>query len=388
MSRVYISLYGVGLGHASRMLPVANGLAKQGTEVRFSTFGDAVKYVEMHGYRCFDVPPVEFGWSPDRGFTLTTSIKKLPKNFINYMSQRRKERRNISGFNPDVVVSDTRLSSLVAAKQLKLPVITIINQIKLLLSTGIRELSIARSFEHHLAESLGKRWARSDSLLIPDLPPPYTLSEQNIWGIKSVSNKLEYIGFMAPKPTIQEEYVDKVAKLLGFDRSKPIVFGHISGPAATKIVALKKVVEALQGMEDVQFVVSEGRPKGDTVPRRIRNSWYFEWCPVKDEVFAMSDLLIMRGGHSVLAQAMQFGKPVVSIPIENHGEQLGNARKAEKMGLGLMLNQKDLTPQDIASSVQQVLNDSRYASKARMLMEMTEKMDGTENLIQKVRSYL
>ena len=228
----------------------------------------------------------------------------------------------------------------------------------------------------------------SDSVLIPDLPPPYTLSEENLWQVGSVSNKLEYIGFMAPKSVVNEEYIDKVAKLLGFDRSKPTVFAHISGPSATKIVVLKKIIEAMQNVENIQLVVSEGKPKGDTVPRKIRNGWYFEWCPVKDEIFAMSNLLIMRGGHSTLAQAIQYGKPVVTIPIENHGEQLGNARKAEKIGLGLMLAQKDLKPENISDAVQQVLKDSSFESKTKILMEIANKMDGTNAIAQKVRSYL
>jgi uncharacterized protein (TIGR00661 family) len=96
----------------------------------------------------------------------------------------------------------------------------------------------------------------------------------------------------------------------------------------------------------------------------------------------------MRGGHSTLAQAIQYGKPVVAIPIENHGEQLGNARKAEKMGLGLMLAQKDLKPENISDAVHQVINDSSFESKTKMLMQVANKMDGTNAIVQKVRSYL
>ena len=39
----------------------------------------------------------------------------------------------------------------------------------------------------------------------------------------------------------------------------------------------------------------------------------------------MSNLLIIRGGHVVISQAIQFGKPMISIPIENHRQQLGNS---------------------------------------------------------------
>jgi UDP:flavonoid glycosyltransferase YjiC (YdhE family) len=388
MNKVYMSLYGVGLGHASRMLLVANRLAEEGTDIKFSSFGDAVNYVNMHGFECFDVPPVEFAWSPDKGFSIKSSITKLPENFVHFMGQCGCEGSNITKFNPAVVVSDTRLSSLVIAKMLGLPTITILNQVKLLFSPRLREVRVARMFERCIGEFLGGLWALSDSVLIPDLPPPYTLSEENLWQVGSVSKKLEYIGFMAPKSVVNEEYIDKVAKLLGFDRNKPTVFAHISGPSATKMLVLKKIIEAMQSVENIQFVVSEGKPNGDTVPRKIHNGWYFEWCPVKDEIFAMSNLLIMRGGHSTLAQAIQYGKPVVTIPIENHGEQLGNAKKVEKIGMGLMLAQKDLRPENISDAVQQVMNDSSFEIKTKMLMEIANKMDGTNTIVQKVRSYL
>ena len=388
MIRAYFSLYGVGLGHASRMLLVANRLAEEGIDIKFSSFGDAVNYVNMHGFECFDVPPVEFAWSPDKGFSIKSSITKLPENFVHFVGQCGREGSNIAKFNPAVVVSDTRLSSLLVAKTLRLPAITILNQIKLLLSPRLREFRAARAFERCTGEFLGGLLAMSDSVLIPDLPPPYTLSEENLWQVGSVSNKLEYIGFMAPTSEVNEEYVDKVAKLLGFDRGKPIIFAHISGPSATKMLVLKKIIEAMQNAENIQLVVSEGKPKGGTVPRKIRNGWYFEWCPVKDEIFAMSNLLIMRGGHSTLAQAIQYGKPVVTIPIENHGEQLGNARKVEKIGLGLMLPQKDLKPENISGAVHRVLNEHTFESKTKMLMEIANKMDGTNAIAQKIRSYL
>lgn len=386
MNKLYFAMYGVGLGHASRMLLVANNLSSDAT-IQFSSFGDAVDYVRMHGFECLSVPSVDFGWGTDSGFSIKESIMKLPKNFLHFTAQLGTEGRNIRSFKPDVVVSDTRLSSLFMAKTFDVPCITILNQIKLLLSPRLREVSVARLFEDMLGEVLGSFWSMGESVLIPDLPPPYTLSEQNIWPVGSAANKLKYIGFMAPKPTISEEYADKVAKLLGFNPRKPVVFAHISGPHETKMVVLKKVMDAFKDNDKIQFVVSEGKPSGDTVPRRMRNGWYFEWCPVRDEIFAMSDLLIMRGGHSTLAQAIQYGKPVVTIPIENHGEQMGNANKAQKIGLGLMLKQKELKPEDVASAAERVLNDSSFDSNAKMLMDIANKLNGTENIVNTVKSY-
>jgi UDP:flavonoid glycosyltransferase YjiC (YdhE family) len=124
------------------------------------------------------------------------------------------------------------------------------------------------------------------------------------------------------------------------------------------------------------------------VPKKVGESgWYYEWCPVRDEVFAMSDLMVLRGGHVALSQAIQFGKPVVTIPIENHGEQLGNSAKTAELGMGVMVHPKGIKPEQLADSIAQVLANPEYKKKAVELQKMAEKLDGIENIAKIIRSY-
>jgi UDP:flavonoid glycosyltransferase YjiC (YdhE family) len=89
-----------------------------------------------------------------------------------------------------------------------------------------------------------------------------------------------------------------------------------------------------------------------------------------------------------LSQAIQFGKPVITVPIENHGEQLGNCAKIEELGAGLMLHPKRLRAEQLADSIEKVLGDSYYNKKAAELQNLTEKLNGINNVVQIVRSYL
>jgi len=41
----YFAPYGVGLGHASRLVMVADQLRENGVDVRFSSYGEAASYV-------------------------------------------------------------------------------------------------------------------------------------------------------------------------------------------------------------------------------------------------------------------------------------------------------------------------------------------------------
>jgi UDP-N-acetylglucosamine--N-acetylmuramyl-(pentapeptide) pyrophosphoryl-undecaprenol N-acetylglucosamine transferase len=386
----YFAPYGVGLGHASRLVMVADQLQNNDIRVRFSSFGEAASYITMRGYECATVAPVEFAWSMEGGFSIKNSLANIPLWFANFSRQVNQETRNMTMYSPDIIVSDSRLSPLLAAKLLRIPSIVILNQVKLLLSPRLRELAVARLFEKMVGELLGSMWNMADRVLIPDLPPPYTISAHNVWEVGSTAPRLEYIGFTSPKPFVTEGEVNRVVKKLEFDRSRPVVFIHVSGPAGTRMALVRVALEASKMLDSkIQFVISEGNARGSTEPRKVgKSGWYYEWCPVRDEIFAMSELLVLRGGHVALSEAIQFGRPVVTVPIENHGEQLGNSAKIAELGMGVMLRPKGLKAEQLASSISEVLGNPQYRRKAAELQKMTEKLNGIENVVQIVRSYL
>ena len=67
---------------------------------------------------------------------------------------------------------------------------------------------------------MGGLWNTSDKILIPDLPPPYTISEETINTVKSIKSKINYIGFIAPKKNISDDKVDNVIKSIKIDKNK------------------------------------------------------------------------------------------------------------------------------------------------------------------------
>jgi UDP-N-acetylglucosamine--N-acetylmuramyl-(pentapeptide) pyrophosphoryl-undecaprenol N-acetylglucosamine transferase len=389
LAKAYFTPYGVGLGHASRMMMLAERLGDSDVDIRFSSFGEGARYISMQGYECMTVPPVEFAWSIEGGFSVKYSISNIPLWFTNFPRQIKDEINNIIKYDPNIVVSDTRLSSLVASKILNIPSVVILNQVKLLLSPRLREFKICRAWEKMNGEFLGLIWRIADRILVPDLPPPYTIAEQNIWETSSVMKKLEYVGFTAPKSHITEAQLRDAAAHLGIDRSKPIVFIHISGPLKTRIPIIRTSIEACKSLRpEIQYVISEGRPGGDIQPKKItRLGWYYEWCPIRDEIFAMSDVLVLRGGHTTISQAIQFGKPLITIPIENHSEQLGNSNKIAKIGIGIRLEANKIKANQITCAIHQLLDDNRFQQKAEELMRLTERLDGIDNIVKIVRSY-
>ncbi len=368
---------------------VAERFQDLGTASKFSSFGEAARYISSLGYKCNLVPSIEFGWTSGGHFSITSSIANIPRYFVNFVRQVNQEIRYMIEYRPDIVVSDTRLSPILACKSLGLPSIVVLNQIRLLLSPRLRRYLVARSFEVVNGEILGLAWTLTDKILIPDLPPPYTISENNVWRTYSVRNKLKYIGFTTPRTYVQESKLKKVRSELSLTH-KPLVFVHISGPRQTRMPLVRLAMNACRNLgADIQYIVSAGNPEGDPTPKSIHNTgWFYEWCPIRDEIFSLSDIIVIRGGHAAISHAIGFGKPIVTIPIENHGEQLGNSRKLAGLGLGIAVDARPLRSEQISEAISTILKEPAYQKKASEMMELSNNLNGIDNIVNIVRSYL
>ena len=389
LQRVYLAPYGVGLGHASRLLTLAENMKKPGIEMLFSSFGEACNYIESQGYECEKVPPVEFMWGKDGEFSVMSNINKIPQWLVNLPVQINKEIKYMKKFDPQVIISDSRLSPLIAAKLLDLPKILIINQVKLLLTPRLREFKAGRFYETCNGELMGGIWNMSDRILIPDLPPPYTISESTINSVRAIKSKLDYVGFVTPRAQITDASLSKTKEALQIDTTKPLIFVHISGPMGTRMPIIKKLIDAFKEQPSIQFIFSEGKSNGNIVPRKIANNiWYFEWCPYKDEIYFLSDIIIMRGGHTAISQAIQYGKPIISIPIQSHGEQMSNSSKIERLGIGKAINSKKMNQTMLIDAVNELIYDKSYKDNITNLMKLSDKLDGIQNIKDIVLSHV
>ncbi|VFJ15201.1 UDP-N-acetylglucosamine--N-acetylmuramyl-(Pentapeptide) pyrophosphoryl-undecaprenol N-acetylglucosamine transferase [Candidatus Nitrosocosmicus franklandus] len=388
VQRVYLAPYGVGLGHASRLILLAESLNRLSIRFHFSSFGEASHYIKGQGFECNLVPPVEFHWGKDGEFSVKNNINKIPQWLVNLPWQINKEIKYLKKFNPQVVVSDSRLSPLIASNILQIPRILVINQIKLLLTPRLREFKAAKIFETCNAELMGGLWNIADRILVPDLPPPYTISEENINSVKSVRKKIEYIGFTTPRVELSQTHINKVRRDLKLDSTKPVIFVHISGPQDTRLPIINALIRILKNQRVFQIIISEGKANGSVQPRKIsENIWYYEWCPCRDEIFLISDILIIRGGHTAISQAIQFGKPFISLPIESHGEQLSNAEKIVKLGIGCKIDAKSINDEVLFNTLTELFSNLKYKEEIDKLAEISTKLNGIENIKNIILSY-
>ncbi|MGI0090811.1 MAG: glycosyltransferase [Nitrososphaerales archaeon] len=388
MRKIYFPVFGSGLGHITRINEIANCLRKEGDDFLYSTFGEALDYLKRNNEKVVECPSVDLRWNESGGFSSKDSFVRFPSLFLDFTNQVRFEFDKMSKFDPNLVVSDSRLSAVFAARMESLPMITILNQFKILFPPRFRESIGSKLYERIAGNVLGLFWDLSSEVLMPDLPPPYTISEANVAG-SDVSSRVKYVGFIAPTIHAPAERLEKVKKSLSLD-SRPLVFIQVSGPNVTK---RRFVDTALVSTDELSrkynVVVSMGNANASSEPRRLANdAWLYEWCPIKDELFVLADLLVARSGHTTISQCIDLGKPAVLAPIYNHSEQIWNAEKFQKMGLGIEIRAENLSARKLVDSVEACIEDSRYAGNAHKLQSVSRQYNGLDSAVQIINSYL
>ncbi len=384
MPLAYLPAFGSGLGHVSRISIIAGELQSNGFDVRFSSFGEGAKYLRELGFECDACPEIDVGWA-DGKVSVRKTLLSLPSMTVNFAKQVRFEMKNMSALKPRVVFNDSRLSSVIAASRKHIPCITMLNQIRIKMPEG-KWSRVSRIGEEAGAELLGRMWALSKEILVPDLPPPYTICEKSISNISSVKKKISYAGFVVKKKEFTNRELAKLRSTFGIKGSK-LFFAQISGPRGTREGVVSKVIEASEkASSDFSLIISGGMVGGKTEPMKIGNCWYFEWCPIRDELFALADYSIVRGGHSTIAQSLSYGKPMIVLPIEKHSEQIGNGSKVSELGAGICVKAEDLNAETLLESAEQISSDDKYTKRAQEIAKVAENYEGPPNAARAVLS--
>jgi len=358
---ILISPCGMGLGHASRMLTLGERLSQRGFKVVFSSYGDAVNYIVKHGYICFKTSTLSYKEDDEGGIavkdTLASGIKGL-KIFLKHIAD---EVRLIASYNPSLVISDSRLSTLVGAYVLGVPSILVANQLKVPLP--VREPNKAKLLLRGVAESyfnafLEAGWSLAERIYVPDFPPPYTISKYTL-PTSSLRRKMIFAGPLLstwPEELPPRDVLKEKLRM----RGKRVVLIGISGLKGERENFLKSLARRLgqhSPLRSVVFIMSKGNPSGTAI-RKIGNAIIYDWLPNRYEWLKACDLVITHGGHTSVIEALIYGVPAIHVPNPGHLERFFNAKSAEELGVALLA-----TPQNLGEKVLEALEREELSER-------------------------
>jgi len=364
--RLYIGPCGLGLGHITRCDAIAREFSNEGADVLFSSYLDALEYLKRAGFTYFSAIPLSFRTREDGTIDpkMTMTQNGVTVGLWGFIRQLIGEVRQISMFKPHVVISDTRISTLIAAFILRKPRILILNQYSVQMPKDNRKhrfadrpaLFAGKIIWKYISAMLELAWGVSDLIIVPDLKAPYTISRYNLAIPPGIRRKVRLVGPLTP-PKLKPP---SIARSVG--GSMPLVFACVSGPATDRKYLVNKLTEILKRFPgDYELILSCGDPNGSFGGKRIEKLVVHEWMTEQSywRTFERADVIVSRAGHETIMKAVSEGKPLVLIPPPNHTEQANNAKRAEELGVAVVLDQSRLDATELAGAISRTLRDNR-----------------------------
>lgn len=381
--KVYLAAFGSGMGHASRMAALAEELLASGDEVAFSSSGEVTNWLKARGFLCNDVPLVDVAFNESGAFSATETLKHSPVLLGRLCRQVQREVGNLGRFAPKVVLSDSMVSTVVASRLVGVRSVAILNQLRLISSPRTPRM-VGQVLAGGSITLVNAIWESCDEILIPDLPPPYTISERNLWNAGSASSRARYIGFLTPKG---DAGAGREAPLDAWrlEKRRRKVFWQISGPPPTRGPFLAKALEAAKALQkEYLFVITAGNPGGETAPTAVPGGYLYQWCDVSRAFVDSCDAVISRAGHVSISDYVLRAKPCLLVPIRSQTEQIGNARKAERLGFAVVVEENGLDPAKVGEALRE-LSEERHGRRAVEMKMLAEGYDAAQAILEVVR---
>ena len=387
--RVYMAPCGIGLGHITRLHPIAKELARRGDRIVFSTYLDGLEYARKRELPSFEAVPLNFRVTAEGAidFKMTAARSGFSLGIRTFLRQVIREIQYLKQFRPDVVVSDSRASSLVAARLLRIPVVLVLNQfrVEIMRRPTNRQLSLHDRLFFFIANigwlfvrtTIGMVWGQSAVILIPDLPAPHTIALGNLAIPKRYNGKVKLVG-----PTVEQKAVpvrsQAEAKLeLQFDPEKPLIYGALSGPDVERRVLERILLRALEGMPArFERVLSLGSPDDAQRGRPAKGVRVYKWLLNQDEYLNACDVVVSRAGHGTIMKSLIYGKPMILIPIPDHTEQIGNARRAAQLHVAKVIDQNALGGDALTLAVEDIITSGVYQRSAAEISDSAKTLNG------------
>ncbi len=382
--KVYFSVIGIGLGHITRCLSIADQLRQEGHECIFSSYGKAVEISRQSGYQTYSAKPlmwyeneyghVDFERSILNGILL---FKRIVGHYI-------EENNILEKLQPDLVVCDSRYSTIPASKDLNVPRVYITNQPRIYMPRNNNGTNNGSTY----LEYMGSRFNYSllmghDKILLPDFPLPYSVSERHMKfecnAPECFVEKTRFVGpisYDRPGQRTQGD-IEDICSRYGVTPGE-FIYIAFSGPG----IVMKNIRDALfEFFPDYETpsIMGTGEPGEGSVLRRRNLRIVRGWIEERDALIQGAKVVISRAGLSTLSELLAFGKRAVVIPQGNQPEQESNSRGIEKLGLAKSIYPEEVNVSSLRDILQEVENSEEIGRSAKSMKSMAAKWKGEEN---------
>jgi UDP-N-acetylglucosamine--N-acetylmuramyl-(pentapeptide) pyrophosphoryl-undecaprenol N-acetylglucosamine transferase len=375
--RLLYSCSELGLGHASRTLALGKRLEEKGHEIVFFSGGRAYQLLQREFKNVYPCTPVSW-YENAHGIITSASLINILFPLPVFNNEKGKFeiknssametthryydlRKYIKEIKPDVVVADGDIHALRLAHRWNLPSVYITNVIRP--SYGFSSvLSPGERFTERYVKNCSK-------IIIPDNPPPFTISQYNIGDLDNIGikDKVEFIGSFVDTTLVKG--------------SETYVFASISGPFGTRAKLTQILIPAFEEL-GLKSVVSLGIV-GERKTLQTANCTVHSWLSTEErqEYMRNAKVIVFSGGHITCFETVKYAKPTVCVPTQP--EQLANGMKLQNMQCSVVARSKEQVKEALRRVEElRIL----FRSSAEKLNAVSNKYDGLKRAVEIIES--
>ena len=301
--KIAFGINSVGLGHATRSIPIIDALIKKKHKVHIISSGRPLQYLKLEypTLQMFDIPDYSF---PEHCFTEKGySILNLIKNFPLYTLEIKKEEAKFkeleSKHKYDMIISDTKLGMW----SKHCPSYILFHHFKLYAEEKYKVLDRMIGL---VTKNFAKKYKK---IFIPDF------KTHSLGGAYTHD-----LPFNEPEKFIYTGHLSMVKKK---NIEKDIdYFFSISGPEPLRTTFEKKTLECITQLKNKKIVVTLGKPEKKET-KKMKNITIHN-CLGKEaqqNILNRSKLIITRSGYSTVMDLAEIESQALFIPTKGQPEQ-------------------------------------------------------------------
>jgi len=365
---------GIGMGHTSRSISLAEKLQERNVEVVFASYGSGYEMLKAQGkYETAKLPDIKF-YGNNGGFDIKyTARKSIDVPFI-FLKSIYHESKIIKKFKADVIVADAHYSVPITAKVLGVPCIMVTNELTLNFSRLYPDEKTMEYLENGLKRFINDVLKLCSAILIPDI-------ENSIEVPPKLKEKTIFTGpFLKQNPDEMEDK-KKIRQKLGFKEDEKIVLVTVGGSEFGKKL-LSIIYDASEEIDCDKLIIITGPqidsdfiPDSDKIIKKKFLENIMEWMK-------LSDVIVSLAGHATTMEIASLGIPSIIVPVENHSEQLKNALAMKKYGISYVKNIKELGLEELSLDINNILKDEDLIKKIDNIKKEFSKYNGTRNAVE------
>lgn len=373
--RILYGVVGEGMGHAVRSRAILEHLHAVGHDVKVvaSNRGHTLlatlfpQVTEIKG-----LPLVYEENSVDRDGTARKILNEAPETLLANVEAYTGDVRH---FDADVVISDFDSFAHLYALNHRKPLISIDNQHAIALLEHPADILVARDSRGRVAHDYTNDYTLARRIIRNKLRGAryYLITT---FFFPPIQHKHQADTFLFP-PILRREILDAKERAT---RGEHVLVYQTSASNLELLEALASLKHEFHvyGYLRADSPPPKGTPEGDDV-RYAKNVLLrrFSEAGFIDDL-ASARAVVTGGGFTLIGEAVYLGKPIYSVPIEKHFEQIVSARYLEKLGYGE--HHEQVTGEDLRAFL------AREAEMATALER--HEQDGNKAILAKLDSLL